>query len=106
MKNDIRPADAELRARFQSARRVERAAMFDEIFLAHRTRVLALCQRLCGERALAEDALQDTFLEVYKGLARFRGEAQLGTWIYRIALRTALRLRARHARAGRANLRT
>ena len=71
-------------------------ADFDELFRAHRGRVLALCLRLCGSRALAEDALQETFLEVYKGLHGFRGESQLGTWIYRVAMRTALRLRARH----------
>jgi RNA polymerase sigma-70 factor, ECF subfamily len=90
------PADGELVARFRAAARADRAAVFDEIFVAHRARVLALCHRLCGGRALAEDALQETFLEVYKGLVGFRGDAQLATWIFRLAMRTALRLRARH----------
>src|SRR3954467_13345372 len=39
-----------------------------------------------------EDAAQDVFLAVYRSLGRFRGEAQLSTWIYRIASRHAVRL--------------
>jgi RNA polymerase sigma-70 factor, ECF subfamily len=39
-----------------------------------------------GER---EDACQDVFVAVYRSLARFRGEARLSTWIYRIAARGA-----------------
>jgi RNA polymerase sigma-70 factor (ECF subfamily) len=88
--------DDDLLARFRAATRAERDAAFEEIFRAHRGRVFALCQRLCASRALAEDAFQETFLDVYKGLRSFRGESQLGTWIYRIAMRTALRVRARH----------
>ena len=41
-----------------------------------------------GER---EDACQDVFVAVYRSLARFRGEARLSTWIYRIAARYASR---------------
>jgi RNA polymerase sigma-70 factor (ECF subfamily) len=39
-----------------------------------------------------EDASQDIFIAVYKSLRHFRGEAQLSTWIYRIAARHAIRL--------------
>ena len=82
-------------ARFRVARAGERSAIFQEIFQAHYDQVFALCCRLCGNTALAEDAVQETFVEVYKGLPLFRGEASLATWIYRVAMRTALRLRAR-----------
>jgi RNA polymerase sigma-70 factor (ECF subfamily) len=87
-------ADAVLLERLRAAPS-ERDGVFEEIFRAHGARALALCERLCGSRSMAEDAVQETFLEVYRGLAGFRGEAQIGTWIYRIALRTALRMRAR-----------
>ncbi len=82
-------------ARFREASSSERSAIFQEIFQAHRDQVFGLCFRLCGNTALAEDAAQETFVEVYKGLPHFRGEASLATWIYRVAMRTALRLRAR-----------
>jgi RNA polymerase sigma-70 factor, ECF subfamily len=76
---------------------VPRSGAFEDIFRAHRGQVYALCLRLCGgDHMLADDALQETFLEVYKGLHGFRGESQLGTWIYRVAMRTTLRVRARH----------
>jgi RNA polymerase sigma-70 factor, ECF subfamily len=39
-----------------------------------------------------EDAAQDIFVAVYRGLKQFRGEAQLSTWIYRIAARHASHL--------------
>jgi len=39
-----------------------------------------------------EDAAQDVFMAVYRSLGRFRGEAQLSTWIYRIAARHAVRM--------------
>jgi RNA polymerase sigma-70 factor (ECF subfamily) len=92
--------DESIVARFRSATAGARSAVFEEIFAAHRGPVHGLCLRLCSNAALAEDALQETFLEVYKGLPAFRGEAQLGTWIYRVAMRTALRLRARQPAPG------
>lgn len=47
-----------------------------------------------------EDAAQDVFIAVYRGLSQFRGDAQLSTWIYRIAARHASRLgRRRRFRA-------
>jgi RNA polymerase sigma-70 factor (ECF subfamily) len=46
-----------------------------------------------------EDAAQDIFIAVFRSLRHFRGEAQLSTWIYRIAARHAIRLgRRRRAR--------
>ncbi len=42
-----------------------------------------------------EDAVQDVFVAVYKSLPSFRGEAQLSTWIYKIAARHVNRLSSR-----------
>ncbi|PTB91679.1 RNA polymerase subunit sigma-24 [Marivirga lumbricoides] len=49
-----------------------------------------LCYGYCGDTDLADDLLQDTFLSVWKNLEKFRGEAKLSTWIYRIAVNTCL----------------
>jgi RNA polymerase sigma-70 factor (TIGR02960 family) len=43
------------------------------------------CYRILGSVADAEDALQDTLLSAWQGLARFEGRASLRTWLYRVA---------------------
>jgi RNA polymerase sigma-70 factor, ECF subfamily len=72
-----------------------RAEAFDALFRALREPILALCLHLTGRRTDAEDALQDAFLAVHRGLPAFRGEARVATWVWRIALRAALQVRAR-----------
>jgi len=73
----------------------ERAAAQTRIFEVFREPLFRLCLHLCGNRATAEDALQDTFLSVFRALPGFRADARLSTWMYRIAVREALRHRAR-----------
>lgn len=46
-----------------------------------------------GDPAAAEDVVQEAFLRAYKGLPRFRGDASLRTWFYRILVREAQRHR-------------
>ena len=43
-----------------------------------------------GDRDIVEDVVQDVFIKVYRGLARFREDAKLSTWIYRIARNEAI----------------
>jgi RNA polymerase sigma-70 factor (ECF subfamily) len=73
-------------------------AAFELIVARYQSRVYRLACRLTGNEADAMDALQDTFLQVYRRLASFRGESRFGTWLYRIATNAALmhnRVRAR-----------
>ena len=67
-----------------------------ELVAAYREPVFALCLHLTRSRGEAEDAAQETFLAIHQGLPGFRGEAKLSTWVYRIAVRTAHRVRGRH----------
>jgi RNA polymerase sigma-70 factor (ECF subfamily) len=83
--------------------RAERAEAFEQIFRELRAQVFALCLHLTGSRAEAEDALQECFLSVYQAIGSFRGEARLATWVYRIAVRSALSVKARR-RANHASL--
>ena len=73
----------------------ERQQAFEQIFRALREQVFALCLHLTGSRAEAEDALQECFLAVHRALGSFRGDARLATWVYRIAVRAALSVKAR-----------
>ena len=87
--------EAALVSALRAPNMVERERAYEELFERFRRPVFALCLNLLGDRADAEDALQEVFLGVCNGLSRFRGEATLSTWIYRIAIRVAFRQKAR-----------
>lgn len=63
---------------------------------AHAPRLYGLAARMLGSPEDARDAVQEALLRAWLGLPRFRGEAQLSTWLYRIALNA---IRDQHARA-------
>jgi RNA polymerase sigma factor (sigma-70 family) len=67
-----------------------------ELFAAYGRAVFGLARRMLGRPELAEDVLQDTFVEVLKGLKDFRGEAPVGMWIRRIAVNKCLMLVRSH----------
>jgi RNA polymerase sigma-70 factor (ECF subfamily) len=69
---------------------------FAELTRRHQSGVRSLLRRLTrGNEALADDLAQDTFVQVWRNLRQFRGEAKFSTWIYRIAYNAFLA----HARA-------
>lgn len=63
------------------------AAAIAELVDRHGPRLHALALRLCGNRADAEDMVQDVFLQALRGWHAFRREADPGTWLYSIAAR-------------------
>jgi RNA polymerase sigma factor (sigma-70 family) len=60
------------------------------LYLALAPATLNLIRRLVGHRALSEDIFQDTMMTFYERLPQFRGEAPLGAWLRRIAVRRCL----------------
>jgi RNA polymerase sigma-70 factor (TIGR02960 family) len=65
-------------------------AAFGELTEPHRRELQVHCYRMLGSVEDAEDALQDTLLAAWKGLAAFEGRASLRTWLYQIATRRCL----------------
>ena len=59
---------------------------FNEIVEAYEQQVFHLVHRIVGRRDEAEDLVQDVFVQVFKAIGSFRGDAKLSTWIYRIAV--------------------
>lgn len=55
-------------------------------------RAYSVCLRLLVDAQKAEDACQETFIKVWLQLPQFRGESAFGTWLHRIATRTAIDL--------------
>jgi len=62
---------------------------FEHLVVRFQADVYGFLYRLLGDREEARDATQETFLKVYRHIGRFRGECELKTWIYRIALNQA-----------------
>ena len=60
----------------------------EKLILQYQTPLLRLCFIQLQDRALAEDAVQETFLKAYKSFAQFRGECSEKTWLTRIAVNT------------------
>ena len=67
-----------------------RREAFDEIVRRYRRTIYVVCYRFTGNHEDAADVAQDVFIRAFKGLARFRRESSLGTWLHRIAVNTCL----------------
>jgi RNA polymerase sigma-70 factor (ECF subfamily) len=70
---------------------------FEALVLRYQHRVFRLACRLTSETD-APDVVQDTFLQVYRHMSTFRGDAQFSTWLYRIATNAGLMHRRAQAR--------
>lgn len=70
---------------------------FAELVGRYRDRVFRLAVSILGQPfvAEAEEVTQEVFLRVHHALTSFRGEAQFGTWIYRVAFNQAVNLKKR-----------
>jgi RNA polymerase sigma-70 factor (ECF subfamily) len=65
-------------------------ACFERLVARYEKKIYNLALRMLRDPDDAREVLQETFLKVYDNLEKFRGEAQLSTWIYRIAMNEAL----------------
>jgi RNA polymerase sigma-70 factor (ECF subfamily) len=73
----------------QRCRRGDMAA-FEELYTRFGSRLYTVAYRITGSAADAEDLVQDIFLQVYRRLDSYRGEAALGTWLHRLAVNACL----------------
>ena len=63
---------------------------FETIYRQHASRLYTLACRMAGSPEDGEDLLQEIFLQAYRKLGSFKGDATLGTWLYRLALNHCL----------------
>ena len=78
--------DAQLAARCQAGD----AEAFETLYRQHAARLYSLACRMAGSPDDGEDLLQEIFLQAYRKIGGFKGEAALGTWLYRLALNHCL----------------
>ena len=64
---------------------------FEKLYRSHCDRIFGLCWRMCGgDRALAEDMVQEAFVRAWNKLHLFRGDSKFGTWLHRLAVNVVL----------------
>ena len=66
------------------------AGGFERIYRLHSRRVYALCLRMVGNTAEAEDLTQEAFLQLFRKIATFRGESAFSTWLHRLSVNVVL----------------
>jgi len=74
---------------------------FEALIREHQRMIYALCYRMSGSAADAEDLAQETFIHAYQHLADFRAESKLSSWLYRIAVNHCLNWQKRSHRRER-----
>jgi RNA polymerase sigma-70 factor (ECF subfamily) len=91
------PRERELDRLVVAARQGDRAA-FDELVRRTYVDTYTLALRLTADEEDARDVVQEAYLRAWKGLTRFRGDAQFSTWMYRITANAAYTLVKRRRR--------
>ena len=67
---------------------ITRDEKLEELIDKYQISLLKVCFTFLHDRSLAEDAVQETFIKIYKSLDSFHGNSSEKTWIYRIAMNT------------------
>ncbi|MFK8052645.1 MAG: RNA polymerase sigma factor [Woeseiaceae bacterium] len=65
-------------------------AAYEQLYRAYNGQIYALCLRMTANRAEAEDATQDAFIQAWGKLSSFRGDAAFSSWLHRIAVNVVL----------------
>lgn len=73
---------------------------FEELVSAYADRLFSIVLRIVGDRAEAEDVVQETLLRAWRNIGRFQERSMFFTWLYRIAVNEANRALEKRARRG------
>ena len=94
------PAEEPAEATLVALARDGDSEAFERLYRRHVGRVHALCLRMTGNVAQAEDCVQEAFVQAWKKLSTFQGASAFGTWLYRIAVNEVLGAQRRDRRRG------
>src|SRR4051795_3584957 len=62
---------------------------FEQVYRNHGARLKSIAYHILRNRQDAEDAVQETFLKLYRGIDGFQGQSKIGTWLCRIVINAA-----------------
>jgi RNA polymerase sigma-70 factor, ECF subfamily len=82
----VESTDAEILSRAQAGDH----AAFAHLYGLHKRRVYSLCLRMLGNVAEAEDLTQESFLQLHRKIATFRGDSAFSTWLHRLTINVVL----------------
>lgn len=68
----------------------EKTRLFNDIVTAHRRIIYKVCYMYATDSEHLKDLFQEVSANIWSGLGSFRGDAQLSTWVYRVALNTCI----------------
>lgn len=68
----------------------ERTNDFQQIVMRHKSSIYSICYMFVERKEDADDLLQDVLINLWNGLADFRDEARIETWIYRVSMNTCI----------------
>jgi RNA polymerase sigma-70 factor, ECF subfamily len=71
---------------------------FEQVYRSHGARLKSLAHHILSNRQDAEDAVQETFLKLYRGIAGFQGQSSIGTWLCRIVINVSYDVARRRQR--------
>jgi RNA polymerase sigma-70 factor (ECF subfamily) len=71
---------------------------YERLYALYGARMKSLARNLLGNRSDAEDAVQETFLKIQRGIAGFRGQSAFASWIFRILINACYDLRRSRTR--------
>lgn len=91
------PSSAEEQRLLAACLAQDRQAQY-QLYQGYKTAMFSAALRILGSRDLAQDALQEAFVEVFQGLVGFRQQSTLGAWIKMVVIRRALRTLRREQR--------
>lgn len=94
-KSNLTTARKSQNDRLTEAEAIERAKQgdaeaFEVLYNLHKRRVYSLCLRMTANTAEAEDLAQEAFLQLFRKIGTFRGEAAFSTWLHRMAVNVVL----------------
>ena len=93
-------SDEELVARSQDGDK----KAFEQLVIRNQDLVFSLAFKLSGNRDLANDIPQESFIRAWRAIEKFRGDSAFSTWIYRITVNTAWTLRKKAKKHTLANI--
>lgn len=70
--------------------RKEKEKIFSEIYADYKNRIHRICYGYIYEKDQVEDLFQEIMINIWNSLERFRGDSRIGTWVYKVAVNSAL----------------